>query len=232
MRPIVLLGLAALSCAVPGLSQDAAVLYSDHAAADFPLTADPASPAWAAIAPVFMDRNPIGQPVPGHRTEIRSRWTGQALYFLFVCPYEKLSPNPSPNPAAENRTLWKWDNMEFFLGADFTNLWHFAEISISPQEEWYDLLRGKPEEAGGGFRWSSGLKVKARVDSERKVWFGEIMVPFASFDRRKPQPGNRLRVNFIRGQGPLPDTVYVAWQPTGTMNDFPLPKVFGTLVLR
>ena len=56
--------------------------------------------------------------MPGHRTEIRSRWTGRNLYFLFTCPYEQLNLKPEPKTETETNQLWKWDVAEVFIGSD------------------------------------------------------------------------------------------------------------------
>ncbi len=53
------------------------------------------------------------------RTEVRTRWTAQNLYFLFVCPYEQLNLRPNPKTSTETYGLWNWDVAEVFIGADF-----------------------------------------------------------------------------------------------------------------
>jgi len=68
---------------------------------------------------VFADHSAKGDLTPGHRTEIRSRWTDRNLYFLFVCPYEQLYLKPDPKTNTETNELWKWDVAEAFIGSDF-----------------------------------------------------------------------------------------------------------------
>jgi hypothetical protein len=34
--------------------------------------------------------------MPKYRTEVRSRWTKDSLYLLYVCPYEELYLKPDP----------------------------------------------------------------------------------------------------------------------------------------
>ena len=53
------------------------------------------------------------------RTEVRTRWTAQNLYFLFVCPYAQLNLRPNPKTSTETYGLWNWDVAEVFIGADF-----------------------------------------------------------------------------------------------------------------
>ncbi|MEO7653875.1 MAG: hypothetical protein ABIZ80_25745, partial [Bryobacteraceae bacterium] len=108
-----------------------------------------------------------GEPVPGHRTEIRSRFE-------------------------ETNRLWQWDVAETFIGSDFENIKHYYEFQVSPQGEWVDLdiHRDKPV-ADGGWQWNSGFEVKARLDEARKIWYGEMRSPLAKIDIRAPRAGNQ-----------------------------------------
>jgi hypothetical protein len=69
-----------------------------------------------------MESDALGKTEPKYRTGIRTRWTKQNLYFLFVCPYEELNLTPNPNTLAETNELWNWDVAEAFIGADFKNI--------------------------------------------------------------------------------------------------------------
>src|SRR3989454_3333934 len=73
------------------------------------------------------------------RTEVRTGWTAQNLYFLFVCPYEQLNLRPNPKTSTETYGLWNWDVAEVFIGADFKDVKRYEEFEISPQGEWTDL---------------------------------------------------------------------------------------------
>ncbi len=53
------------------------VAASRYAAADFPLTADPQARQWKDAPAIFAENGPRGEAVPGHRTEIRSRWSAR-----------------------------------------------------------------------------------------------------------------------------------------------------------
>lgn len=207
------------------------VIASFFSPQDFELTADPDSPAWKGIPGVFAERGPRGEPAPGHRTEIRSRWTQRFLYFLFICPYEQLYLKPNPTTTEETNKLWEWDVAEVFVGADFNNIRQYKEFQVSPQGEWVDLDidrdNPKPE---GGWRWNSGFQVKARIDEARKIWYGEMKIPIAAIDQRKPEPGLEMRINLYRIQGPPPKRVFLAWQPTGAPS-YHVPEAFGRLRL-
>jgi hypothetical protein len=57
-----------------------------------------------------------------------------------------------------------------------------------------------------------------------------MQIPIASIDSRPPEPGNQMRINFYRIQGPPPDKKFVCWQPTGARNNH-VPEAFGRIEL-
>lgn len=205
---------------------------SQYSNSDFALTADPNAAQWKGIPGIIAENGPRGERVPGHRTDIRSRWTINNLYLLFICPYEKLNLRPNPSADTETNNLWDWDVAEAFIGSDFKNIHRYKEFELSPQGEWVDLdidstNLSRPDP---GWRWNSGFKVKARIDSAAKVWYGEMRIPWTSIDSRPPQKGNELRINLYRCQGPKADRKFIAWQPTGKAT-YHVPESFGRLVL-
>ncbi len=206
-------------------------IISKHSESDFALTADPNAKQWKSVEGVFAGNDAMGKPVPGHRTEIRSRWTDKNLYLLFIQPYGKLYLIENPSTGTETNKLWDHDVAEVFIGSDFEHVRQYKELQVSPQGEWVDLEidreHPKPE---GGWLWNSGYKVKARVDKNAKIWYGEMQIPFASIDTRPPRAGNELRANFYRMQGPPPDRLGIAWQPTNSKT-YHVPEAFGRLVL-
>jgi hypothetical protein len=217
--------LAALFWAKPG------AISSRHAPADFDLTANASSPAWRSIAGVVMDSDYFGAPVPGHRTEVRSRWTAGHLYLLFICQYDELNLKPDPSTAAETPQLWNWDVAEAFLGSDLANIVRYKEFQVSPQGEWIDLDINRTKGArGGGAAWNSGMQVKARVDAAAKVWYGEMKIPFEALFEGAPAAGRELRAGFFRIAGVDPAKKKISWQATGTKT-FHVPEKFGILRL-
>jgi hypothetical protein len=199
---------------------------------DVELTADPEAAHWKRARAVIAENNGLGKPTPGHRTEIRSLWTDKNLYFLFTCSYEQLNLKPDPAKDTETNKLWEWDVAEVFIGADFQNIRQYKEFQVSPQSEWVDLHidRDKPA-SEGGWKWNAdGFKVLGRVDPNRKIWYGEMRIPIASVDQRPPKPGNEMRINFYRLQGPPPERKGIAWQPTGART-YHVPEAFGRLIL-
>lgn len=206
-------------------------ITSVRAEQDFTLTADPDAAPWKGVRGVWVENDTFGKPVPGHRTEVRSRWTDRYIYFLFVCPYRELHLKPDPQTARDTNRLWEWDVAEVFAGSDFEEIHRYKEFELSPQGEWIDLdIDSRKLNADEDLKWNSGFEVKARIDEERKIWYGEMKIPIRAIDARPPRAGNQMRINFYRAQGKPPGRVYLAWQPTHSRS-FHVPEAFGTLIL-
>ena len=116
-----------------------AVIQSKWADSDPKLDTNPASSFWRDSDPIYMELDAHGKPEPKYRTEVRTRWTKQNLYILFLCPYEELNLKPNPDTSAETNKLWDWDVAEAFIGADFKNIKRYKEFEMSPRGEWVDL---------------------------------------------------------------------------------------------
>ena len=204
-------------------------MESTKANKDVPLTTNPGSSFWRDSRPVYAEKDTYGRPVAGYRTEIRSRWTKNNLYFLFICPYEKLHLKPSPHTKTETFQLWDWDVAEVFIGSDFQSIRHYKEFEVSPRGEWIDLDidLSKPHHEEG-WKWNSGFQVAARIDERAHIWYAAMRIPLSSIDQRPPADGITFRVNLFRSQGP--DHKLIVWQPT--MSDtFHVPERFGILKL-
>ena len=229
--PLAVLLLLALLAAGPGLAKESNVIVSRRAPADFALTADPAAAAWKGVAGVIADHDRFGAVVSGHRTEIRSRWTPQNLYLLFICPYEELYLHPDPSTSTETNKLWDWDVAEAFIGADFSHIKQYKEFQVSPQGEWVDLAidRGK-EPPSHDVDWNSGYEVKARLDRDHRVWYGAMRIPMQAIGVAA-RPGGEARINLYRCQGPPDHRKYINWQAVKN-ETFHTPEAFGRLRLR
>jgi hypothetical protein len=223
--------LFAFLCALMANAQTSNVLVSTRATEDIAPDTNSGSVFWRAAPRIIADRDSFDNAVRGHRTEIRSRWTQKYLYFLFICPYEKLYLKPQPRTESETNELWNWDVAEAFIGSDFANIRHYKEFEVSPQAEWVDLDidLSKPHHEDG-WVWNSGFKVAARIDEEKKVWYACMRIPYASVDTKPAAAGNVLRANFFRAQGPPPDRIEICWQATHRRT-FHVPEAFGTLKL-
>lgn len=209
-----------------------AVLESAAAPKDFDLTADPTRPEWVDAPRVTAGRNYLGEAIPGPPTEIRSRWTKEYLYLLYICPYDELNLKANPTPDAETPQLWNWDVAEAFIGSDYAKITRYKEFQVSPQSEWVDLDIDREDPNGQpGMAWNSGYTVKGRIDAQAKIWYGEMRIPFRAIDARAPEPGRELRIGLYRIAGTQPQRKYYAWSPTG-QKTFHHPQAFGTLRLR
>jgi len=220
---------------ITGYAQAPAVFPSYRSALGHDLDPDPDSPFWQ-IPGVALDKNILGQPEPALASEARSRWTGKDAYFLFFGPYQTLHLKPDPDTAHETFKLWFHDDFELYLGANFDNINLYGEFQISPQSEFLDqaIDATKPKPGWGDEHlWDSGMQVKSRIDRERKIWYGEMRIPLAAIDKRKPAEGNEMRVNVYRLQAVpegQPKVHFLAWQPTGEWNPH-RPAKFGLLRL-
>lgn len=210
---------------------DNKVATSTEATEDIAIDTNPASTFWSQAVPLYTDRDKNDRILSGYRTEIRSRWTEKNLYFLFSCPYQELSLHPNPSTTMETNKLWNWDVAEVFIGSDFKNIRHYKEFELSPQGEWLDLDidLSKPHHEEG-WTWNSGFQVAARIDEERKIWYGAMKIPWTALDDTPPSVGKTLRVNFFRSQGPISNRKEMAWQPTMS-ETFHVPERFGLLRL-
>lgn len=204
---------------------------STWAGSDPRLETNPASSFWLGSRPINMDADAHGKRDPKYRTEIRTRWTKQNLYFLFVCPYEELNLNPNPDTSSETNELWNWDVAEAFIGADFSDIRRYKEFEISPQGEWIDLAIDlhKPHNEEG-WKWNSGFGVSARIDEAAHVWYGAMRIPYSAVDHRPAVVGNMLRINPFRSQRPTSARHEIAW-PAPMSDSFHVPERFGLLKL-
>ena len=207
------------------------VLESRRASADFELTADPDAPQWKNVAGVTASRNYLNEPIPGSPTEFRSRWTEKTLYLLFICPYDELNLKPDPKPTVETPRLWNWDVGEVFIGTDFDHIGHYKELQVSPQGEWVDLdINRDDSKAEGGMAWNSGYKVKARINEQRRIWWGEMAIPMSAIGVTAPKAGMEMRIGLFRIAGAGESKKFYAWQPPG-QKSFHVPQAFGRLRL-
>jgi len=225
------IALASILAVATACAAGADQVESKRAPRDVVGDTDPSSAFWRGAPAIFMENDSHGNPVPGHKTEIRSRWTAQNLYFLFVCPYEELNLKPEPTTSSETNRLWNWDVAEAFIGSDMKNIRKYKEFEISPQAEWVDLdIDLDSTHRENGWLWNSGFKAAARIDAGNKVWYGFMQIPYGSVDSRPAVAGNVLRINFFRAQGAKPNHKGLAWRATG-QNGFHVPEAFGTIKL-
>ncbi len=223
--------LVAAACTAPGQNMKPESFRSVYALKDIALNTDPATTFWQNAKPVYAQVDSYGMAIPAYRTEVRSRWTANNLYLLYICPYQELHLKPSPDTENETNELWNWDVAELFIGSDFLNIKHYKEFEVSPQGEWVDLdINLALPNHETGWTWNSGFEVAARIDDKAHVWYGAMRIPFKSIDERAPVAGNVFRANLFRSQGPPGRKQAVAWQAPMT-ETFHTPERFGKLEL-
>lgn len=219
------LAIAVLTSAADG------VLESRYAARDARLTADPQAVLWKDIAGVVTSNGRHGEPIPGSRTEVRSRWTKRHLYFLFIAQYESMHLTPSPSTVKETWGLWEYDVAEVFIGWDREHIRRYKEFEVSPQGEWVDLDVDRDRSAKAvDWVWDSGFRSRTRVDAANKIWYCEMQIPWKSIDPRRPAAGAELRLNLYRIEGAPPNRKYIAWRLVNGPS-FHAPESFGVLRL-
>jgi len=224
--PMIMLILAATPAA-----HDPAVMESVYADQDLPLTLDPASPFWHDARVVQLEKDRFGRIVPQFHGTVRTRWTKNNLYFLFVNPYEELYLRPNPTTQHETNELWNWDVCEVFIGSDFDDIQRYKEFEVSPQGEWVDLdinLHNPHHE--DGWTWNSGFESAARIDTTKHVWTAAMRIPFSAIDKRPAVVGNTLRINLFLSQGPPANHRELAWQAP-MKETFHVPEQFGLIRL-
>jgi Carbohydrate family 9 binding domain-like len=231
MKKLMYVGVILLVCSGVAMASDAGTFTSVRAAQDVALETNPKSGFWQGGDPIFIVNDNFGKPVPDYRTEVFSRWTKDNLYLLYVCPYEKLHLKPNPSTTTETNQLWNWDVAEIFIGSDFQNIRRYKEFEISPQGEWVDLdINLDSPHHEDGWKWNSGIQVKARIDRRHKIWYGAMKIPLAAIDPQPAHAGTIFRVNLFRMQGPKDDQKSLTWQPTMKAT-FHVPEHFGRMVL-
>jgi len=212
-------------------STDDAEIRSYRASADFALTADPRAPSWEGVQGVEFEHGRYGEPIAGHHTEVRSRWTESSLYLLYICHYEDMYLNPSAPAQGETGALWNWDVAEAFIGWDFENISGYKEFEVSPRGEWIDLAIEYHPDGNNSVdaSWNSSFTNRTRIDEQHKIWYVEMRIPLASIAPWKPEAGRALRINLYRIQGSQPRKL-LCWRPVYS-ETFHEPKAFGKLVL-
>ena len=223
--------LVLLFTVAPMWAAETSVVEAVRASADVPLQTDPASAFWSAARPAYLEKDKDGRLTSHFRSEVRTRWTKDNLYFLFICPYDELYLKPSPTTAKETNELWHWDVAEVFIGSNFSDIKHYQEFEVSPQGEWVDLdidLNKRHHE--DGWTWNSGFAASARTDAANHRWYVAMRIPLSAIDRRSPANGIEFRMNLFVSEGPPSSHHAVTWQPPMS-NTFHVPERFGLLRL-
>lgn len=212
-------------------AQSKNVIESVKADRDTALELNPNADFWRGARVVYAEVGANGDTLSDFRTEVRSRWTGTYIYFLFVCPYHHLSLKPNPDTTNETYELWNWNVAEVFIGSDFKDIKHYKEFEVSPQNEWIDLdidLHNPHHEKG--WVWNSDFGHAARIDQQNHIWYAAMRIPFTALTAQAVRGGATFRVNFYRTEGAGADARQIMWQPVMS-STFHVPERFGLLRL-
>jgi alpha-galactosidase len=184
---------------------------------------------WAKAIP--LTRYWSGNPAPaGRHAEARILWSAKSLCIRFVCRQtEPLNVSSNPQTETKTRGLWDRDVCEAFLAPDPEQPTRYFEFEAAPTGEWIDLaVHLKPGLRETDWDFDSGMTTTARISDDQIII--AIRIPWGN-RIRKPQRGERWRVNLFRCVGSSKDRGYLAWQPTHTEQpNFHVPEAFGWLV--
>ncbi len=189
----------------------------------FDLTADPKSPHWSSLAPVWLAEAITGA-APEQRTAVRMGWTTSELRLLFNVE----DSHVWATMANRGDPLYKEEVVEVFLDP-VGDLESYFEIELNPLNAVLDLVLRKTRSGyRKDFSWRcEGLR--SRVCLSEGGWVAELGIPFLSLMPETPNPGDVWRVNFSRIDRPQNrDRELSAWSPPRRPS-FHTPERFGFL---
>jgi alpha-galactosidase len=200
-----------------------AVRFTDRTGAD----GFPAAGAWEKAPGIRFRSDWQGKNAdPQLETEVRLLWTTNALYLRFAAHFRSITVFADAEPDGRRDELWNRDVAEVFLQPDGFQGRRYKEIEVSPNGFWIDLDIAPRKKHD----LKSGLKRRASVDEEFKVWTAEVILPMKSLTAHF-DPAKAWRVNFFRVEGAAEPRFYSAWRPTGTpVPNFHVPEAFGKLI--
>lgn len=220
-----------LTIAMLAATAPAQMLTTWRAESDWKPAADPSAAVWK-VEGVRTSHDRYGRLVPGADTEIRSRWTGGHLYFLFSARYQNLHLKPDPT-REETWGLWDYDVAEIFIGWELDRIGRYKEFEVSPQNEFVDLdvdYFKADKSYMVDWKWNGGIEYQSRIDRDAKMWYSEIRIPWKAIDQRVPKLNNELRLNLYRIEGGPANRKFLAWRPVYGPS-FHAPQAFGRLRL-
>jgi hypothetical protein len=168
--------------------------------------------AWkkAPKSPAFVDAE--GSPKTGKETRAQLLYDDTNLYvFLTAADDDVFSQYKK-----QDDPMWKEDVLELFIDAD-GNRRGYVELQVNPNnahfDAWFATTRAKP----GDVKWSANMKsavvVHGSADNRKDKdigWDVEIAIPLVAVKGNNPamrvnippKPGDRWRLNIVRGDKP------------------------------
>jgi alpha-galactosidase len=190
-------------------------------------TGFPSAQDWQAAQPVQFDWDWRGDNKDEQRgTEVRLLWTPEMLFIRFAARYRNITVFADSRSDGWRYQLWEKDVAEAFLQPESGDPFEYQELEVAPNGYWIDLhiSHGKNNEL------KSGLKRRASIDAEKKVWTAELAIPMKGLTENF-DAGHAWRVNFFRVEGDGEPRLYSAWSPTKSEKpNFHVPGAFGHLV--
>ena len=183
---------------------------------------------WNGIVPVVCEKDwRDSLTYQALRTEVRSCWSRNFVYFAFSCRYRHLNVSDNPRVAKKTMHLWDRDVVEVYLQPPSCGSQSYYEFEISPAGEWLDLYADVSRNIED-FSWESGMKVASKIDAPRRVWHAVCRIPKRSFGCNI-KAGDIWKGNFYRIDG-KDDRTFLAWSPTMTPEArFGVPERFSMI---
>lgn len=221
--------------------QTAVVVTSCHVNSDFSLTSDVDDFPWdQAHQSCVIRKNWQGQAVDDvWRTEVRSLWTQENLYVLFVAGYETLALDASiqEDEKGDCFGIWEHDVVEMFIGND-PDIRKYYEFVVSPLGQKIDIRHDKnlPGDEGRFCEYTSFWRARVNNQPPLKRWICQFRIPWSAISAGPGAAGKRFRANFYRCTGDndanRKHRHYLALTPTYTDKpNFHVPERFGWIVL-
>ncbi len=187
------------------------------------LTADPKSPQWSLLDPVWLAEAVTGS-APEQRTAVRIAWTSSELRLLFHVE----DTDVWATMGNRGDPLYREEVVEVFLDP-VGDLESYFEIEINPLNAVLDLVLRKTRSGyRKDFSWRcEGLR--SRVRSCDGGWVAELGIPFLSVLPEPPKPGDVWRVNFSRIDRPQHRERELSAWSAPRRPSFHTPERFGFL---
>lgn len=202
-------------------SLPAPVLKAARISEEIHLDGDATKAARQRAVPVTMEyESRSAKARPELATTVRALWSERFLYLAYECPFTELTVF-EPVQEKERFGLWERDVVEAFIASDTNNVKRYTEYEVAPTNERLDVKIPEKD-----FAWSSGFESATRVDDRRKVWTVEMRIPWNALGERKPESGERWRINLYRCD--YANKAFLAFNPV-LAGSFHTPERFGWL---
>ncbi len=194
-----------------------------------------------SLAVSSISKNWQGEPVEDlWHTQVKSVWTENYLYVLFVAGYDALSTAPEivPDMHGDCYGIWNYDVVEMFIG-DNPDIRKYYEFVASPLGQRIDIRHDKnlPKEKSFFTDYTSGWDVRVNIEKKQNRWTCQFKIPMASISSGPVAPGKEFRANFYRCTGDAEQKKdhrhYLSLNPTmASAPSFHVPERFTKLVLQ